>query len=105
MKALHTTLDARGRLGFAAAETMCEQLHAAPGAATALALFDDAEHHIEVVIDEHLRDATQLAFHSITQAESIRLTWPQLTAFLISTGHTPVFADLDDVRPEPEDSQ
>lgn len=96
LKTLHSKLGARGRLGFAAAATMLERLHVHPGTATPLALLNDRDQTVVLVVDERLRGVAQLNFHPMTHTESIGLTWEQLTDFLASTGHRAVLVRLDD---------
>ncbi len=100
LRTLHTKVDARGRLGFAAADTMSERLHVSPGTATPLALFNDVDHEVVLIVDEHLRGAAQLNFHPMTHTESIGVTWPQLDTFFASTGHDITFVRLDTESPD-----
>lgn len=100
LRTLHIKVHARGRLGFASTATMSERLHVSPGTATPLALFNDVDHDIVFVVDEHLRNAAQLNFHPMTHTESIGVTWPQLDTFCGSTGHDVMFVRLDT---EPDD--
>ena len=94
LKTLHTRIGARGRLGFASAETMIERLHVTPGTGTPLALLHDTEQVVTLVVDERLQDAVQVNFHPMTHTESIGLTWTDFTAFATASGHEPVVAAM-----------
>ncbi|WP_426183458.1 prolyl-tRNA synthetase associated domain-containing protein [Microbacterium sp. TWP3-1-2b2] len=100
LKTLHTRIDARGRLGFASADTMTERLHVTPGTATPLALFNDTQQAITLIVDERLQDHEQVNFHPMTHTESIGLTWTDFTTFAAASGHTPVLSAMNDTEPE-----
>lgn len=94
LKTLHTKIDARGRLGFAAVDVMVERLHVTPGTATPLALHHDDDGAITLVVDQRLEGADQVNFHPMIHTESIGLTWSDFLAFARTTGHEPVLAEL-----------
>jgi Ala-tRNA(Pro) deacylase len=93
LKTLHTKIGARGRLGFAAPDTMIDLLHVTPGTATPLALFNDTSQSVTLVVDQALEGAEQLNFHPMIHTESIGLSWEQFTAFASACGRTPVVVD------------
>lgn len=93
LKTLHTKIGARGRLGFAAPETMLDLLHVTPGTATPLALFNDTAQSVTLVVDRALEDAAQVNFHPMIHTESIGLTWQQFTTFASACGRAPVLVD------------
>ncbi|RGE20343.1 YbaK/EbsC family protein [Leucobacter sp. wl10] len=94
LKALHTKIGARGRLGFASIETMIERLRVVPGTATPLALFHDTDREITLVIDQALEGADQLNFHPMSHTGSIGISWAGFSAFAAASGHEPVVVDL-----------
>lgn len=96
LRTLHTRVDARGRLGFAAAETMVRLLRVTPGAATPLALVHDTDREVRLVVDRRLHGVEQLNFHPMVQTESIGLAWDQFAAFADASGHAVVLADMGD---------
>ncbi|EWT07130.1 DNA-binding protein [Intrasporangium chromatireducens Q5-1] len=95
LKTLHTRIDARGRLGFAAAHVMAELLHVTPGTATPLALRHDTAPQIALVVDERLEGAAQVNFHPMTHTESIGLTWKGFRTFADTTGHPPLLTTMN----------
>jgi len=86
LKTLHTKIGARGRLGFAAPDTMMDLLHVTPGTATPLALFNDTARSVTLVVDHALKGAEQLNFHPMIHTESIGLTREQFTTFAAACG-------------------
>ncbi|MDQ6747393.1 MAG: prolyl-tRNA synthetase associated domain-containing protein [Candidatus Dormibacteraeota bacterium] len=95
LKSLHTRVGARGRLGFAAAETLQDVLHVLPGAATPLALINDTQNEVTLVIDASLEGAQQLNFHPMVQTESIGLSSEQFATFITACGKDPIVVALD----------
>jgi Ala-tRNA(Pro) deacylase len=93
LKTLHTKIGARGRLGFAAPDTMVDLLHVTPGTATPLALFNDTARSVTLVVDHALEGAEQLNFHPMIHTESIGLTWAQFTTFASACGRALVVVD------------
>jgi Ala-tRNA(Pro) deacylase len=94
LKTLHTRIGAQGRLGFASAGTMAERLGVEPGTATPLALMNDTDNTVTLVVDHALAGAEQLNFHPMSHTESIGLTWPQFRAFVASSGREPLIVSL-----------
>lgn len=90
LKTLHTRINARGRLSFAAGDTMERLLRVTTGTATPLALMHDTDHEIRLIVDRRLHGAEQRNFHPMVQTESIGLTSEQFAAFAGATGHAVV---------------
>ena len=94
LKTLHTKIGAQGRLGFASPDVVLEHLHVGPGTLTPLALINDTEGRVTLVIDKELDGAEQVNFHPMTHTESIGLTWHNFTAFVTSTNRDAIIVDL-----------
>ena len=94
LRTLHTRIGARGRLGFTHSDVVVDLLHVPAGTATPLALFNDTDHAISLVVDEQLREATQLNFHPMVHTESIGLRWRDFLRFADATGHTPTLTNV-----------
>lgn len=94
LKTLHTRIGAQGRLGFVSPEVMAERLKVKPGAATPLALLNDSDNAITLIVDAALDGAEQLNFHPMTHTESIGLSWEQFLLFLHSCDHAPTVVEL-----------
>jgi Ala-tRNA(Pro) deacylase len=94
LKTLHTKIGGQGRLGFASADVVLETLHVGPGTLTPLALINDTEGRVTLVVDKELDGAEQVNFHPMTHTESIGLSWADFAAFVASTDREPVVVDL-----------
>ena len=99
LKTLHSRIGARGRLGFASSEQMQAVLGVNPGTLTPLAVINDTDHLVTVVLDETLTETNQVNFHPMIHTESIGLTPDQLRAFLEANSHPPVIADVTSQDP------
>lgn len=95
LKTLHKRLDARGHLGFVAADVMVDLLGVVPGALTPLAIINDDENAINIVIDAALMEAEQLNFHPLINTESVGLHPEELQKFIQSCGREPIIVDFD----------
>lgn len=95
LKTFHATVGGHGRVGLARLETMAKILHVGPGTVTPLALMNDTENLVTLVMDAALSDAVQLNFHPMVHTESIGLTPDQFATFVDSCGKTAVVVALD----------
>ena len=94
LKTLHTRVGAQGRLRFASAEDMDAALGVRPGTLTPLAVINDHDGAVTVVIDRDLMAAQQVNFHPLVHTESIGLAPNDLRTFLEGCGHAPLIAAL-----------
>ena len=94
LKSLHTRIGARGRLGFAGPDRMIEALGVGPGALTPLAVINDADARVSVVIDADLMEAEQVNFHPLVSTQSVGLSPNELVSFVKSCGRTPIVVGL-----------
>ncbi|MGQ3675229.1 prolyl-tRNA synthetase associated domain-containing protein [Xanthobacter sp. TB0139] len=95
LKSLRAPLGARGGLSFASANLLMEHLGVMPGSVTLLALVNDAEKRVRVVLDASLMQADAVGCHPLTNERTTVLSPAALSAFFSLTGHEPVMLDLD----------
>lgn len=95
LKTLHAHVGASGRLGFAQSDQVRAALGIEPGALTPLALINDRERRVTVVVDKALMAADQLNFHPLVNTESVGIHPSKLMAFVESCGHSALLVDLD----------
>lgn len=94
LKKLHTRIGASGQLRFAPSPTIQDVLGVVPGTLTPLALINDSDHRVTVVLDSDLLKADQLNFHPLVHTESLGIAPQELLAFVRSCDREPVILDF-----------
>ena len=83
------------RLSFAPAEYMEKYLGVTPGSATVLGLMNDADHQVQLIIDEDVAAQEEFGCHPSINTSSLKLkTSDVLDKLLPALGYTPVFVKL-----------
>jgi Ala-tRNA(Pro) deacylase len=95
LKILHLQIGAQSRLNFAPGDLMMKLLGVTPGALTPLALINDAEAAVTVVIDSVLLEAEQINVHPLVNTESTGLRPADLLAFIRSCAREPILVRFD----------
>jgi Ala-tRNA(Pro) deacylase len=90
---LGAVLDA-GRIGFASAERLQRHLGVTPGSVSLLALVNDTQHAVEVVLDRALWESGAVQAHPLVNTATIVLSHDDLARFLAATGHAPRIVDV-----------
>jgi Ala-tRNA(Pro) deacylase len=88
LKALGTVLDAPG-LRFASAGRLARYLALEPGAVTLLAVVNDHEGAVEVVIDEGLWSEAAVQCHPLVNTSTLVIDRDDLQRLFALTGHEP----------------
>ena len=83
------------RLSFASAGRLREVLGIEPGAVSPLALVNDEDHQITVVVHEPLLAADTLLLHPLENSATTAISGGDLRRFLEETGHVVKTIDLD----------
>lgn len=86
LKTLHHRVGASRSLRFAPVEQMRMVLGVETGALTPLALINDHENLVTVVVDANLLDSEQLNFHPMSNTESTGIRPSDLMNFIASCG-------------------
>jgi len=94
LKALGRAIGASGHLSFAAPDIMRAVLGVEPGAVTPLALINERDSGLRVVLDADILKADQINFHPLVNTESTGIAPDGLLAFLRACGHEPVVVDF-----------
>lgn len=76
-------------LSLASPERLMTFLGVTPGAVSLMALVNDADHQVEVLIDEDLWSADALHAHPLVNTATLVIPMDGIRAFLTATGHTP----------------
>jgi Ala-tRNA(Pro) deacylase len=97
LKRTHEALGASGRLSFGSAEQLRETLGVEPGSVTPLAVANDAERRVTMILDANLMAHERINVHPLVNTATTGLARDDLVRFLTSTGHAPRIVRL----PEP----
>jgi Ala-tRNA(Pro) deacylase len=97
LKALPAAIGSK-KVSFGKAEDMVRLLGVEPGSVTPLAVFNDTDRAVMVVIDSRLAAAACVNVHPLRNTATLGLSGADLLAFLGATGHPPVVVAL----PAPE---
>ena len=76
------------RLSFGSADRLRRHLGVEPGAVTLLAVFNDAEHRVDLFVDEDLWRAEAFQFHPLVNTSTLVMSREAVTRFLELTGHS-----------------
>ncbi|WP_325047864.1 prolyl-tRNA synthetase associated domain-containing protein [Pseudoalteromonas sp. T1lg23B] len=93
LKAL-STQQGLSRLGFASDQRLEKYLKIQPGCVSALALFNDSDHQVELWVDSGLWDAQLWQCHPFDNRKTWVLSKSQLCQFWQHTGHQPHIIDV-----------
>jgi Ala-tRNA(Pro) deacylase len=93
LKGLHRRLDA-GRLSFGNAELLLQTLTVAPGSVTPLALINDAQRAVTLVLDSRLMVCDTVNVHPLRNDRTTGMAPSGLLAFLQNLGYTPMILDF-----------
>jgi len=87
LKALATTLDIKN-LGLASADRLQKVLQVEPGSVSLLALINDVQGQVEVVLDAPIWQADHLQCHPLYNTETLVFSHADMERFLSATNHT-----------------
>ncbi len=87
-------------LSLASVERLKDRLGVEPGAVSLMALVNDPEHRVEVLIDRDIWQAEALHCHPLVNTATLVIPLAGLRKFLEATGHT---ARLVDIEASPAD--
>ena len=83
------------RLSFGSAEDMERLLDLTPGSVSVLALRNDPEHQVQLVIDKSVLEEEWFGCHPCINTSSLKLkTADIVNVFLPAVGHTPIVVEL-----------
>ena len=94
LKALRKQIGASGNLSFGNADLLMEVLGVIPGAVTPLAVFNDADARVKVVLDKDIMAAELLQAHPLRNDRTTAIKPDDLLAFLAAQGYEPQIVDF-----------
>jgi Ala-tRNA(Pro) deacylase len=86
LKALKGVLGVK-RISFGSPERLKKHLGIEPGAVSLLAVYNDSEHKVEVVMDQDLWEADTFLFHPLVNTSTLVIKKRDIERFLDITGH------------------
>ena len=86
IKALNAAIGS-SRLSFGSANRLKKFLGVDPGSVTILALINDSEHKVELIVDELLWEQEAFQFHPLVNTSTLVISNDNLKRFLSLTGH------------------
>ena len=86
IKALPRELGSN-RLSFGSAQRLKKYLGVEPGSVTLLAIFNDHNHDVELIVDETLWQAEAFQFHPLVNTSTLVISRNNLRRFIAKTGH------------------
>lgn len=101
LKTIHGVIGGQGRVTFCSAEVLGEVLGVEPGSVTPLAVINDREKRVKVVLDERLMAHERINAHPLVNTMTTGIQRTDLIRFLAETGHEPLIAQVGAV---PEDT-
>ncbi|WP_119167341.1 prolyl-tRNA synthetase associated domain-containing protein [Algihabitans albus] len=90
-----------GRLSFGSAERLMRHLGVLPGAVTPLAVINDHEAAVTLVLDAGLLEQEPVNVHPLTNEQTTAMAAADLIRFAESTGHPPRIVDLVQAERDP----
>ena len=94
LKSLHKKIGA-ARLSFGNPELLMEVLGLPPGSVTALALINDDQKRVSVVVDERLMGYERINCHPLVNTATTSIARDDLLRFMRATGHDPLVVAID----------
>ncbi|MEQ8651505.1 MAG: prolyl-tRNA synthetase associated domain-containing protein [Kiloniellales bacterium] len=96
LKRLGAVLNA-GRFSFGSAERLMHYLGVRPGAVTPLAVINDRQHKVTMVLDSALTDGQPVNAHPLVNDRTTTLGGRDLLRFLEAEGHAPRLLDFENL--------
>ncbi len=93
LKALPAAIGSK-KVSFGKAEDMERLLGIAPGSVTPLAVFNDVDGHVRVVIDGRLAGDETVNIHPLRNTATLGMSGAHLVDFLATIGHRPQIVNL-----------
>lgn len=89
LKQLHKLIGGSGRLSFGKPELLFELLGVQPGSVTPLALINDTQQRVTVILDEAMMTHDKLNYHPLENTATTNIGREDFLCFIRSCGHEP----------------
>lgn len=84
------------RISFGSPERLKKHLGVDPGAVSLLAVFNDQQHAVEVVMDRDLWESEAFLFHPLVNTSTLVISRADIQHFVEATGHELTILDVPD---------
>ena len=89
-------------LSFCCRQRLMDHLGVVPGAVTPLAVVNDVDRVVQIVLDEALLDMDPLNFHPLDNSKTTAISAADLVKILSVTGHAPLWLNFENLAVENE---
>jgi len=97
LKALAAHVGAK-KFSFASADALMEALHVVQGSVSPLALINDKNHAVQLVLAADMMAKPRITVHPMVNTETVSLSSQDLLKFVAATGHRPEIVDFDTLK-------
>lgn len=94
LKSLHKLIGS-ARLSFGKPDLLMEVLGVAPGSVTALAVINDDQKRVSVVVDQRLMGYERINCHPLVNTATTSIARDDLIRFMRASGHEPLIVAID----------
>ncbi|MCB0337469.1 MAG: prolyl-tRNA synthetase associated domain-containing protein [Bdellovibrionales bacterium] len=85
------------KLSMASPERLMTHLGIAPGSVSLLALINDKQHAVEVILDKEVSEATLLQCHPLTNTATLLISQNDMSTFFAHTQHEPRILEIPSI--------
>lgn len=96
LKQLAKKIGAKAGLSFGSPDALMEMLAIQPGAVSVLAVVNDRDRRVKLVLDRKLASATAINCHPLSNERTTSLSQEALVKFLATLGLEAIYVDMDD---------
>jgi Ala-tRNA(Pro) deacylase len=96
LKQLAKKIGAKGGLSFGSPEALLEMLGIRPGAVSVLAIVNDGQGRVRLILDRKLAGARAINCHPLSNERTTSLSQEAFAQFLAAAGREAVYVDLDE---------
>ena len=100
LKQLAKKIGAKGGLSFGSPDALMEMLGIRPGAVSLLAVVNDKEGQVKLMLDRKLAMATAINCHPLTNQRTTSLSQEAFGRFLAATGRVATYVDIEEEPPQ-----
>lgn len=100
LKQLGRKIGAKGGLSFGSPEALMEMLGIHPGAVSVLAVVNDKEGRVKLLLDRKLANATAINCHPLNNQRTTSLSQEAFERFLAATGRVATYVDMEEEPPQ-----